>query len=120
LSSLCLCALPAPGNAQEAPHPVPVPEVRGGTGSDAIESVLHVTYDVRRDRLSGVRASSAGALGFGTAVCFDNSDIKLPIDPPDGVAIILAIWNSERTMLWKRTRKLKHHPSTKTPQVHCG
>jgi hypothetical protein len=50
--------------------------------------VLHVTYDVRRDRLSGVRASSAGALGFGTAVCFDNSDIKLPIDPQYVVAII--------------------------------
>jgi hypothetical protein len=86
LSFLAVCA--AGARAQESPPAVSAPEIRGGTGTGAVESVLHVTYDVRQDRTTTVRAASAGALGFGTAICFDNSDVLVPDDPQYPVALI--------------------------------
>lgn len=83
-SGLLLLSVHLPASAQDVPRP----EVRGGTGATAIENVLHVTYDVRNDRLSAVHARSAGALGLGGTYCFDNSEIKLPEDPQYAVAVI--------------------------------
>ena len=83
-SGVLLLSFHLPASAQDVPRP----EVRGGTGATAIETVLHVTDDVRNDRMSAVHARPAGALGLGGTYCFDNSEIKLPEDPQYAVAVI--------------------------------
>jgi hypothetical protein len=85
---VCFGALSGLATGQQAERSFVAPEVRGGTGATAIERVLHVTYDVRSDRLSAVRASTGETLGFGSTPCFDNSLIKLPEDPQYVVALI--------------------------------
>lgn len=68
-------------SAQDQSLPYQKPEFRGGTGGRPINLIVRATYDVQLERLTSVHRSPVGQLGIGNPLCFDNSEIVLPVDP---------------------------------------
>lgn len=85
LSLLAASVVVAPRSAQDS-NPPYAPEVRGGTGLNRIERVLHVRYDVQAGKVRSVRSARPDDLALSGTLCFDNSLIELPIDPQYVVA----------------------------------
>ena len=86
LSMLAGSLAVAPNYAQDPDPPYRRPEVRGGTGLQPVERVVHVTYDVAAGRVRSVRIARPDELALGVPSCFDNSLIEVPEDPQYVVA----------------------------------
>ena len=65
--------LPSSSAAQESAPLFRLPEIRKGKGLD--RPVLHLTYDVQREKITSTRTVSPGEIGLTSPPCFDNSAI---------------------------------------------
>jgi len=81
LASPFLLALAGSLAAQQAVPPERLPEVRGGTGSEPVERVVHVVFDAHAGKVKSLRVGSPSEIALGNPPCYDNSIIHLPVDP---------------------------------------